>query len=67
MTFSTTDNGFRSKCCYAPIRIGRKKIKGTSLSVNIWICCNCQKRDVNIVKYSKTGPPESTRDFADED
>lgn len=63
---STTDNGFRSKCCYAPIRMGRRKIKKTNLTVNIWICCNCEKRDVDIIQYTKTGAPVSTS-FAPDD
>ena len=63
---TTTDNGFRSRCCYAPIRLGRKKIKKTEITVNIWICCNCGKRDTDIVQYTKTGPPASTGPFAKE-
>lgn len=57
---TTTDNGYRSVCCYAPIRLGKRIIKKTSLTVNIWICCKCQKRDVNIIEYSKKGRPTST-------
>lgn len=62
------DYGWRSKCCYAPIRLGRKKIKKTNVNVKIWICCKCSKRDVDIVEYTKDGPPKSTRrSFADSD
>lgn len=63
---STTDNGYRSACCYAPIRLGRRKIKSTNLEVKIWICCKCQKRDVNIIEYTKKGVVQSTRSFAED-
>lgn len=62
---TTTDNGYRSACCYAPIRLGKRLIKNTNLKVSIWICCNCQKRDVNIIEYSKSGARLSTQPFAE--
>jgi hypothetical protein len=65
MEKTTTDNGYRSACCYAPIRLGRKKIKNTSLTTKIWICVKCQKRDVNIIEYSKVNTPASTRFLVD--
>ena len=55
------DNGYRSECCYAPIRLGFKKIKNTSIRIKIWVCCNCEKRDVSIVQYSKNGPIKATK------
>jgi hypothetical protein len=61
MEKTTTDNGYRSACCYAPVRIGVKKIKKTNHTVKIWICCKCQKRDVNIIEYTKDKAPTSTR------
>lgn len=63
---TTTDNGFRSKCCYAPLRVGRRKIKKTTLTVNVWVCCKCGKKDVGVVQYTKSGAPESTHSFAEE-
>lgn len=59
------DYGYRSACCYAPIKLGKKKVGKTDVTLKIWICVNCKKRDVNIVEYSKTGPPKST--FSDLD
>jgi len=59
------DNGFRSECCFAPIRMGRKKVKNTKLTVNIWICCNCQKKDVGIVKYTKNATVVTTTSEVD--
>lgn len=47
------DYGYRSKCHYAPIRLGRRKIKGTNKQINIWVCTQCKKRDVDIVEYNK--------------
>lgn len=67
MEKTTTDNGFRSVCCYAPIRVGKKKLKQTKRTVNIWICCKCQKRDVNIIEYSKDGVPKSTSFIVDDE
>lgn len=59
--------GYRSACCHAPIRLGKKKIKNTKLTVNIWICCNCEKRDVNIVERNKTESFASTDSPVDKD
>jgi hypothetical protein len=56
------DNGFRSQCCHAALRIGFKKVKTTNLKVKIWICTRCKKRDVLIVKYSKNGGLESSEE-----
>lgn len=51
------DYGYRSRCCYAPIRLGKKTIKNTNKKIQIWICTKCKGRDVNIVEY--TGPHNS--------
>lgn len=51
------DYGYRSRCCYAPIRLGRKRIKNTNARLQIWICTKCKSRDVSIVEY--TGPYSS--------
>lgn len=49
MTINSLDNGFRSKCCYAPIRIGFKTIKKTKIRTKIWVCTRCKDRDVDII------------------
>lgn len=54
------DYGYRSSCCYAAIRMGNKKIKGTTKPVKIWICCKCGKKDADLVEYNKTGTAQST-------
>lgn len=51
---SGLDYGYRSRCCYAPIRLGRKIVKNTNKRIQIWVCTKCKTRDVNIVEY--TGP-----------
>lgn len=61
------DNGFRSKCCYAPLRLGRKKIKNSNTKVNLWICTRCQKRGVDIVEYIRNLTAESNFDELDTD
>lgn len=61
MEQTTTDNGYRSRCCYAPIRLGFKLIKKTNMRTKIWICTKCSKRNVDIVEYNKLKEPASTR------
>ncbi len=46
------DYGFRSKCCYAPIKMGFKKVKNTNLKKPVWICTKCNTRDVYIIPKS---------------
>lgn len=43
------DYGYRSKCCFAPIRSGDKKLKNSTKKVKIWICTKCGATDVDIV------------------
>jgi hypothetical protein len=54
------DYGYRSRCCYAPIRLGRKKIKKTSVVKEIWICTRCGGRDVSLIEYNTNTPSGST-------
>lgn len=61
------DNGYRSKCCYAPLRLGKKKIKNSNVKVNLYICTRCQKRGVDIVKYIRNLTAESNFDELDND
>ncbi len=59
--------GSRSRCCYAPIRLGKKKLKNSKKEVSVWICCKCQKKDVDIIEYTKPGSPVATVDTEDDD
>lgn len=43
------DYHYRSKCCLAPIRVGRKKIKNTTLKRQVWVCTKCRTSDVDII------------------
>lgn len=43
------DYGYRSKCCFAPIRSGDKKLKNSTKKVKIWVCTKCGATDVDIV------------------
>lgn len=47
--FGSLDNGYRSKCHRAPIRIGFKTIKNTKHRIKVWVCTQCGKRDVAII------------------
>lgn len=55
------DYGYRSACCYAPIKLGTKKIKNTKLKKQIWICVRCGKRDVSLVDYKGKEGTESSQ------
>ena len=43
------DYGCRSKCCSAPIRLGRKKLTKLNKTINVWICTKCGSRDIDII------------------
>lgn len=58
-TDMTLENGFRSKCCYAMVRVGARKTK-SGQKVAIWICTRCRRRNVDIVQYTKDAPVPST-------
>lgn len=49
------DYGYRSRCCYAPIRIGFKRLKNTTSKKKVWVCVRCKKSDVAIIEYTKEG------------
>jgi hypothetical protein len=55
------DYGYRSRCCYAPIRLGRKKIKKTNQLIPVWVCTKCRSRNVDIVEYTKEGTSKSSQ------
>jgi len=57
------DYGYRSRCCYAPIRLGKKNVKNTKKKIQIWICTKCKTRDVNIVEYTGPYSPEASQDL----
>lgn len=43
------DYGYRSKCCLAPIRVGRKKIRKTNEVITVWVCCICKSKDIRLI------------------
>jgi hypothetical protein len=45
--------------------MGKKKVKNTKLTLNVWVCCNCKKKDVAIVEYNKKDSSKSTSDDLD--
>ena len=55
------DYGYRSRCCYAPIRVGRKKVKNSNLKIQVWVCTKCKKNDVPIVEYNKDASIRTTQ------
>ena len=46
---STTDTGWRSKCCLAAIRMGSKKLKKSNQKIQVWVCCVCGTKDIFLV------------------
>lgn len=59
------DYGFRSKCCFAPIRLGRKKNKKLNKTITIWVCTKCLSRDVDIVPKDGSEVQEKPYPFSD--
>ena len=47
------DYGYRSKCCKAYLRMGTRKIKGTNLTHQVWVCLKCGKSNVDIIPKSE--------------
>lgn len=64
------DYGYRSKCCKGAIRMGRKKLKNTNEKVNVWVCCVCGTKDVDIITREEaiqaSKPPEWWEDEDDD-
>lgn len=45
------DYGFRSRCCKAPLRLG--KVKKNSILKQVWVCTQCRKSGVDIIPTSE--------------
>ena len=56
------DYGYRSKCCFAAVRMGTKKLRKGG-KVRVWVCTACGTSDVGIVPKDE-GAREPARDFA---
>ena len=54
------DYGYRSKCCIAPVRMGKIKVKNIQKHRWVWVCCSCGKKDIQLVKSSAKGVVESS-------
>ena len=62
------DYGYRSKCCKAPIRMGKKRVLKLGKEIRVWICCACKTKDVDIISKEEALRPESTKKWwEDED
>ena len=44
------DYNYRSMCCKAPLRLGKKTVK--KREIKVWVCCKCRKSDVAIIPKS---------------
>lgn len=54
------DYGYRSACCYAPIRLGRRRIKNTNKKLDLWVCTRCKKRGINLVEHNTSNTSGSS-------
>lgn len=59
------DFGYRSQCCYAPVRIGFRKLKNSNKKYKVWVCVKCKKRDVVLVDYKKRNTSQSSDELDD--
>lgn len=58
------DYGYRSKCCYAPIKMGFNRVKNTKIKKPVWVCVKCGTRDVYIVpKHEAQSQQEDTTEL----
>jgi ribosomal protein L37AE/L43A len=56
------DYNYRSFCCKAPIRLGKKTVK--KREIKVWVCVKCGKRDIAIIpKDSLQSQPEIASNF----
>jgi len=56
------DYGVRSKCCLAPVKLGRKKLPKTNQKITVWVCCTCQTKDIDIIPTEQALSQKAERD-----
>lgn len=56
------DYGYRSKCCYAALRMGTKKLRKGG-KTRVWVCTACGTADVQIVPKGE-GASQINKKFA---
>lgn len=56
------DYGFRSKCCLAPLRMGKKKLPKVNQKIMVWVCCTCGTKDVSIIPNDEALSQRAERD-----
>lgn len=58
--------GYRSMCCKAPIRLGKKK--SNNITKKVWVCTKCRKSNINIISLSDLNNPNDvvSRKFSDD-
>jgi hypothetical protein len=61
------DYGYRSKCCKAAIRMGKKKITKTNEVINVWVCCACKTKDVDVITREEALQAQKPRDWWDDE
>jgi hypothetical protein len=60
------DYGYRSKCCFAPIRLGRKKVKKLNKTIMVWVCTKCGLRDIDIIPKDGSEVQRGKAPFSDQ-
>lgn len=59
------DYGFRSRCCKAPISLG--KIKKNNIIKTTWKCTKCRKTNIDIVSLSDIDSQVDSKKFSDDE
>ena len=57
------DYGYRSKCCKAPIKMGKKKIKKLNQEIKVWVCVRCKTKDCEIISKDEALRPEPPKEW----
>lgn len=61
------DFGYRSRCCRAPIRLGKQK--KNNIIKSVWVCTKCRKSNIDIIsndEFNSQGEYKKRSKFSDE-
>lgn len=58
------DYGYKSRCCRAPIRLGRKKSNYNKLVLKVWVCTKCKRSNIDIIPNEELNNQVEKRYFS---
>jgi len=61
------DYGFRSKCCLAPIKMGKKKLPKVNEKIKVWVFCTCGTKDIDIIPTAEAMSQRAAKNNSDKD